>query len=274
MDWIVGALCALLVSGAAYLKQSLSLSGTVAAVVMGTVYYGAGNLFWFGLLLLFFISSSVLSHYRGDRKEELERSYAKSGRRDASQVLANGGLGMLACLGNWIWPDPGWGWFFAGTMAAVTADTWATELGGLSRTAPRSIVTGRRIPPGTSGGVTLLGSAAALAGAVFIGGAAWLLLAWTGNAASGESISAFELVRWVLIGGLSGLLGAFADSWLGATVQWMHRCTVCGKEVEVASHCGHETVPVRGFRWMNNDAVNLLSSLAAGGLALGIGMLV
>lgn len=279
MDWIVGALCALLVSGAAYLKRSLSLSGMVAAAVMGTVYYGAGSLFWFGLLLLFFISSSVLSHYRGDRKEELERSYAKSGRRDAGQVLANGGLGMLACLGNWIWPDPGWGWFFVGTMAAVTADTWATELGGLSRTAPRSIVTGRRIPPGTSGGVTLLGSAAALAGAVFIGGGAWLLLAWTGDAAGGEpagtgtGTGAFGLVRWALIGGLSGLFGAFADSWLGATVQWMHRCSVCGKEVEVASHCGRETVPVRGFRWMNNDAVNLLSSLAAGGLALGIGMI-
>ncbi|MGG6314346.1 DUF92 domain-containing protein, partial [Paenibacillus macerans] len=239
MDWIVGALCALIVSGAAYWKSSLSLSGMLAAFALGTVYYGAGNLFWFGILLLFFVSSSALSRFRGDRKEELEKSYAKSGRRDAGQVLANGGLGMLACLGNLIWPDPGWGYFFAGTMAAVTADTWATELGGLSRTEPRSILTGRRVPPGTSGGVTLLGSAAALAGGAVIGGAAWLLLIWTGEAAYPDAGGAvLSLIKWALLAGISGLAGAFADSLLGATLQGMQRCTVCGKEVEVAAHCG------------------------------------
>lgn len=274
IDWIVGALCALIVSGAAYWKRSLSLSGMWAAAVMGAVYYGAGNLFWFGILLLFFVSSSAFSRFRGDRKRELEKSYAKSGRRDAGQVLANGGLGMLACLGNLIWPDPCWGYFFVGTMAAVTADTWATEWGGLSRTAPRSILTGRRIPAGTSGGVTLLGSAAALAGAVFIGGAAWLLLGWTGEAVfPGGWEAVLALVKWGLIGGVSGIVGAFADSFLGATLQRMQRCVVCGKEVEVASHCGYDTVPLRGLGWMSNDMVNLLSSLAAGVLAWGLGMI-
>ncbi|WP_339821147.1 DUF92 domain-containing protein [Paenibacillus sp. FSL R7-0216] len=273
-DWIIGALGALIVSGAAYKKKSLSLSGTLAAFVMGTVYYGAGNLFWFGILLLFFVSSSAFSHFRGDRKAELEKSYAKSGRRDAGQVLANGGLGMLACLGNLFWPDPAWAYFFVGTMAAVTADTWATEWGGLSKREPRSILNGRRVPPGTSGGVTLLGSTAALAGAACIGGAAWLLRLWTGDDAYNEVVPAlFALVKWGLIGGVSGLVGAFADSWLGATIQDMQRCTVCGKEVEVAVHCDQATVHLRGYRWMDNDMVNLLSSLAAGFVAWGIGMI-
>lgn len=53
MDWIIGAVCALIVAGAAYAKKSLTLSGCLAAVIMGTIYYGAGNLFWFGTLLLF-----------------------------------------------------------------------------------------------------------------------------------------------------------------------------------------------------------------------------
>ncbi len=274
IDWIIGALGALIVSGAAYKKRSLSLSGMLAAFVMGTIYYGAGNLFWFGILLLFFVSSSVFSHFRGDRKAELEKSYAKSGRRDAGQVLANGGLGMLACLGNLFWPDPAWAYFFVGTMAAVTADTWATEWGGLSKSEPRSILNGRRVLPGTSGGVTLLGSAAALAGAVCIGGAAWLLRMWTGDDTYSEVGSALlAMVKWGLIGGISGLAGAFADSWLGATIQYMHRCVVCGKEIEVEEHCGRSTEHLRGFRWMDNDMVNLLSSLAAGLLAWGIGMI-
>ncbi|MGG6314578.1 DUF92 domain-containing protein, partial [Paenibacillus macerans] len=62
-------------------------------------------------------------------------------------------------------------------------------------------------------------------------------------------------------------------SLLGATLQGMQRCTVCGKEVEVAAHCGRDTVPLRGLGWMNNDMVNLLSSLASGLLAWGIGMI-
>lgn len=269
INWIIGALCALFVSVAAYRKGSLSLSGMLAAIVMGTVYYGAGNSFWFGILLLFFVTSSVFSKFRGDRKLELEKSYAKSGRRDMMQVFANGGLGMLACLGNFFWPDPAWGYFFVGSMAAVTADTWATEWGGLSKKAPISIMTWKRVPAGTSGGVSLLGSSAALAGAIMIGGAAWILLHWIGD---GES-SSLLLVKWVIIGGLSGFVGAFADSLLGATLQKMNRCVVCGKSVEVSVHCDRSTVHERGLHWLNNDMVNLISALAAGCLAWALGMI-
>lgn len=53
MDWLIGAVCAAMVSAAAYRRRSLSESGAAAAILMGTIYYGAGNLFWFGTLLLF-----------------------------------------------------------------------------------------------------------------------------------------------------------------------------------------------------------------------------
>ncbi|WP_188540731.1 DUF92 domain-containing protein [Paenibacillus segetis] len=269
MSWIIGALCALFVSVAAYWKGSLSLSGMVAALVMGTVYYGAGNMFWFGILLLFFITSSVFSKLRGERKLELEKSYAKSGRRDWMQVFANGGLGMLACIGNFIWPHPAWEYFFVGSMAAVTADTWATEWGGLSKKAPRSVITWERVPAGTSGGVSLLGSLAALAGAIMIGGAAWILLKWTGSSVA----TSLFLWKWVIIGGVSGIVGAFADSFLGGTLQSMNRCVVCGKSVEVSTHCDRDTVHERGLAWLNNDMVNLISSLATGCIAWALGMI-
>ena len=123
MDWIIGAVCASLVAGAAYAKKSLTLSGCLAAILMGTIYYGAGNLFWFGTLLLFFITSTLLSRFRKDRKQEMEKSYAKTGNRDAGQVMANGGIGMLLCLANWIMPHPAWLYAFIGVMATVTSDT-------------------------------------------------------------------------------------------------------------------------------------------------------
>ncbi|MNJ48368.1 hypothetical protein D3C77_435590 [compost metagenome] len=267
MNWVIGFVCAIIVSAAAYWKRSLSLSGMIAAAVMGTVYFGAGSLFWFGILLLFFITSSVFSRLKAEQKRETEKSYAKSGRRDAGQVLANGGLGMVACIGNALWPDPGWALFFIGVMASVTADTWATEWGGLSRKQPRSILNGKPLAPGTSGGVSLLGSTAALVGAAVIGGAAWLLIIWSGLTV----YVSLPLLLWIGIGGVSGFAGAMIDSYLGATLQSMYRCSVCGRSVEVTRHCDEDTAPLRGWGWLNNDMVNMISSLAAGVIALTLG---
>ncbi|ASA26227.1 DUF92 domain-containing protein [Paenibacillus donghaensis] len=259
MQWIIGAIGALVVAGAAYWKQSLSFSGMLAALVMGTVYFGAGNLFWFGILLLFFISSSLLSRLRHDNKADLEETYAKTGRRDAGQVFANGGMGMLLVLLYAIYPLELWSFLFIGVMATVTSDTWATEIGTLSRKPPRSVLTGRVMKAGASGGVSLLGTMAAAAGGVLIGVSSWLL-----RTMSGMPEQPFLLLA--LCGLLGGLAGAFADSILGATVQQMNRCLVCGREVESLQHCGVKTEHARGWKWMSNDRVNMISSLI-GGLA-------
>ncbi|MEC0239128.1 DUF92 domain-containing protein [Paenibacillus dokdonensis] len=258
MAWFIGGLCALIVAGGAYWKRSLTISGAAAAFIMGTIYFGAGNLLWFGILLVFFISSSLLSKFKQVNKSELEKSYAKTGTRDAGQVFANGGAGMLLCILNAMWPHPGWVYVFIGVMAAVTADTWATEWGGLSRRQPRSVLTGKVVAPGTSGGVTLLGSTAAGLGGLMIALFGWLFADLTGM----ENL----FVAFMLAGIAGGLVGAFADSFLGATLQVMYRCDVCGKDVEVLTHCGQPTRRIRGLHWMNNDAVNFLSS-CVGGLA-------
>lgn len=266
MLWILGAFGALLVAGAAYLKRSLSFSGMIAAFVMGTIYVGAGNAFWFGILLLFFVSSSLLSKLHHDNKVELELTYDKTGTRDAGQVFANGGMGMLLVLLNAIYPLELWGFLFIGVMATVTSDTWATEIGTLAKKPPRSVLTGRILPAGTSGGVSLPGTLAAAAGGALIGAASWLL-----RTASGMEARPFLLLT--LAGLIGGLAGAFADSFLGATVQRMNRCTVCGREVEASRHCGRPTVFARGWRWMDNDAVNAISSVIGGAAALLVGLL-
>nr|WP_237691049.1 DUF92 domain-containing protein [Paenibacillus caui] len=263
---MIGAAGAFIVAGAAYWRRSLSLSGMASAILMGTIYYRAGDLFWFGILLTFFITSTALSKWKAEGKQELEKSYAKTGRRDAGQVFANGGLGMLVCLGNFVLPSPLWVYAFVGIMATVTADTWATELGGLSRKPPRSVLTGKRVPRGTSGGVSLAGSAAALAGGLLIGAFAWLFLRISGHAPHSLSLPV-----QLLLGGAGGLAGAYADSIMGASVQRMYRCAVCGKVVEVSHHCGQPAARHRGLSWMSNDAVNLISSAAGGLVSLGLG---
>jgi uncharacterized protein (TIGR00297 family) len=267
-----------LVAGAAYWKKALSGSGALSAAAMGTAFVLFGGPVWFGTLIAFFVSSTFWSKWkrRHAAKAKAEASYAKTGRRDAGQVWANGGIGLALCAAHALWPDPLWLWAFTGVMAAVNADTWATEIGALSRTAPRALLSGRRVPPGTSGGVTPLGSAAALAGAAFIGAAAALLAALAPAAqpaADAASRLPAPAAAFIAVAAVAGLAGAFADSLLGAAVQAMYRCRVCGSETERAEHCGAAAVRIRGFAWMSNDAVNLLASAFAGGLAAALGAL-
>lgn len=277
-EWWIRLLAGLvgssLIAIVAYLARSLSLSGALSAIAMGTGFVTLGEPVWFALLIGFFASSTLWSKWkrRHRAKAAAEAKYEKSGRRDAGQVWANGGAGLLLCVTNAIWPDQGWQLAFIGVMASVNADTWATEIGALSRTAPRSITSGKPVAAGTSGGVTPLGSAAALAGAAFIGAIAALLLAPQHAAAAGIGGGA-AAAGYVAVAAAAGLAGAFADSLIGATGQAMYRCRVCGSVTERAAHCGGATARERGFAWLNNDRVNLLSSLFAGALAWALGTL-
>lgn len=163
----------------------------------------------------FFVSSTLWSKWKKHAKAAAESGYEKTGRRDAGQVLANGGVGLLLCAANWAYPHPLWWYAFLGVMAAVTADTWATEIGGLSRTPPISIKTGRRVPPGTSGGVSGLGMVASLAGGLFIGVAAWMLLVVVPGQSAPDTTSAAlrpsGLDRNSRSGGHHWIAGRFVD---------------------------------------------------------------
>ncbi len=276
VDWIYGAAGSAAIAGAAYWRRSLSGSGAVAAILLGTAMYALGSLSWFGTLIAFFVSSTAWSKWKRRKKAAAESGYAKTGRRDAGQVLANGGLALLLCAANAVYAHPGWWAAFLGVLAAVNADTWATEIGSLSPSAPRSLLTWRKVPPGTSGGVSLLGTAAAVAGGLFIGAAAWMLIE-INPGQIGSAIAAGSPVSWqqlLLIGCIGGLAGSFADSFIGAKWQVMFRCSRCGKEVEHRRHCGVQAGKVHGLRFMNNDAVNLLASAVGGAAGLFCGFMV
>lgn len=270
LEWLLGLLGSTIIAGAAYKKRSLSHSGFPAAVLLGTSMFALGSSVWFGSLIAFFVSSTLWSRWKKREKATAEDSYEKGDRRDAGQVLANGGMALALCAAHWAWPHPLWWYAFLGVMAAVTADTWATEIGGLSRTPPRSIKTGRIVPAGTSGGVTRLGLAASAGGGLFIGVVAWLLLlAFPGQGApDAVGQQGLRLFVWAGIAGVAGLAGSLADSWIGAAWQQMYRCGVCGREIERARHCGAAAMRVRGRVGWNNDAVNIAGSLAGGAAAV------
>lgn len=263
-DWLVGILCSGLVAWVAWRKQSLSVSGAISALIVGTILYAVGSLAWFGSMIFFFVSSSLLTRWKHRAKARIEATYEKSGRRDAGQVVANGGMATLFCIAYAWTNEPYWLYLFVGVMATVTADTWATEIGGLSSQKPLSILSGKRVEPGTSGGITAIGLLASAAGGLLIGTVFWLFVRirtdqWIMQAGDGW--------QWIVAGLLGGLLGSLTDSLLGAAWQRKNKCIVCGKEMEASFHCGQATRHSRGIRWLGNDAVNMISS-AVGGVAV------
>jgi uncharacterized protein (TIGR00297 family) len=257
MQQFSGIILGAVIGYLAWRLRALSTSGAWAAAITGALIFGLGGLRWAILLLAFFVTSSALSRLFGRRKKKLEEKFSKGSQRDAAQVLANGGLGALLVLLHWLQPEASIWWLaFAGTLAAVNADTWATELGVLSPQSPRLLTTGQVVERGASGGVTLLGYLAAAAGSGLIA----LLAAWLApQYRPGVNPLGLGLCVW-----LAGLAGCTLDSLLGATVQAIYRCPACQKETERHPYhtCGAQTMPLRGWLWLGNDVVNGLASLA------------
>jgi uncharacterized protein (TIGR00297 family) len=249
-----GLLLATAIALAARRTGSLSSSGAVAAVVCGTLAVAAGW-GWGVLLIAFFATSSALSRVGERRRAERTAGIvAKSGARDARQVLANGGIFAAAATAAIVVPWPGWLAAGAGSLAAATADTWGTEVGTLARRPPRLITTGRPVPPGTSGGVSAPGLAATVAGALFTGA----LLPALGAPA-----------RFGVAAAVGGVAGALADSLLGAVAQERRRCPRCAASTEQRIHgCGTPTERTGGWGWLDNDAVNLLCGGTGAAVAL------
>jgi uncharacterized protein (TIGR00297 family) len=261
MQLLIGIALGTLIAALAWQVRVLSTSGALAAAFSGGLVFGLGGLAWASLLLAFFISSSALSAVFKGRKTILGEKFAKGNRRDSAQVLANGGLGTLLVVGHALFPNEIWLWFaYAGALAAVNADTWATELGVLSPSAPRLITSGKRVEPGTSGGITLLGSLASLGGAALVG--------LVGSAFTPQA----ERSALILATAFGGLVGSFFDSLLGGSLQAIYRCPTCQEETERHPEhaCGTETAHQRGWRWLDNEAVNFLSSVLGACAAVGI----
>src|SRR6476469_1486325 len=171
-----GALVAAAIAAIAWRAGSLSRSGAAAAFFVGTIAIAAGWA-WGGLLILYFVSSSLLSRAGASLKAQRSGSVVeKAGARDAAQVLANGAVFALAALFQLVQPSELWLAAGAGALASSAADTWGTEIGMLTKSLPRMITTWRTVPTGTSGGVSAMGLGATVAGALFISVAAWLVL--------------------------------------------------------------------------------------------------
>ena len=192
-------------------------------------------------VLVLLVLTSLATRAGRRHKESLGTAESRRGRK-ASQVAAN--LGVATIVSNpavlsWLM-EHGWvhnriapTMVFALGLAALAeaaADTISSEVGQVLSGHPRMITTFRKAEPGTDGAISLGGTAVGIIAAGAVAAA--------GSWALGGGSATFA-VSWA-----AGVFGLFFDSLLGATAE------------------------LRG--WINNDAVNFLSTVSAAGFALAL----
>ncbi len=250
VDWLIYIPLVAGMAAGGYHVKSLTKSGAAATFLVGILTaLGFG---WRGLIIMgaFFVSSSEWSSFRKQQKKQVEELVEKGAARDWLQVAANGSIAAAAAFLYFLTDSDLWIYTFCIAVAAANSDTWASEIGVLSKNRPYNVFTWRKADRGTSGAVSLLGTFAAFGGAIFIG-----------------IVSAFVFGSWtwsfVMTITVFGFIGCLADTILGATIQSRYTCRSCGLSTEKTVHCEERTIWSKGIRWCDNDIVNMGSILIA-----------
>lgn len=195
-----------------YAKKALDLLGSIFMIMMGVIIIFAAGVNWLFLIFLFLILGVGFTRYKHDYKKEIG---VYEGTRTIKNVVSNGIVAfVMAAFGNYAG--------FIGSIATATADTMASEVGVV--TTPRLISNFKKVPPGTDGGISVVGTIAGILGAGLIGLAAYMLGVYP------------DLTRTMVIAVVAGTFGCFVDSILGAVLE------------------------IKGY--LNNEHVNLLATLA------------
>ncbi len=248
----------------------LNGSGAVCTFLLASTIFSIGGIVWTIPILTFFFLSSILSKVGKARKKKFDLIFEKGSQRDMGQVIANGGVGWILMLIYPFLPNESWRDLFyfgyLGTMAAVQADTWATEIGTMIRNPnPISIVNFKPVPAGTSGGITVIGTSGALLGAVVIAISGWL--------ANMSLVESAGFLKVLVVVSLAGLIGSLVDSYLGGTLQAQYYDEYRNKITEKTHHLNDDgtTIPnklIKGIRWIDNDVVNFVCGITGAVVAM------
>ncbi|MFN7990795.1 MAG: DUF92 domain-containing protein [Candidatus Micrarchaeia archaeon] len=176
------------------MKGVLDTKGILLALFFGAVLAAYGGPGYLALMLIFFLLAIAVTKYEYEIKRDMGLYEHERGWEN---VLSNGLLpSILAVMSPAIGPIP-----FISCLAAVTADKFGSEIGVLDPHDPVSIMSLKPVKPGTSGGISLLGTVGSLAGSCAIGFFAMAVFGISPTQA--------------LLAGLAGLAGSVADTLFG-----------------------------------------------------------
>ncbi len=251
IDLWIGFLLSFGVAFLAYLKRSLTWDGFLAATLLGTTIYTFGGMTIWGSLIAFFISSSLLTKIH----EKKEKEYSQG--RNYIQVLSNGLVATVFSVVYFFLQHEILMLAAVVSIASSNSDTWASEIGALSKGKTMNIINFKSVPKGVSGAISGLGTLSSFLGALFIA------VIFIGIYALSKTITIPNMIEYAFIITLCGFLGSLIDSLLGASLQAQFKGIKSGKITEKSWLPNEKVVLSSGLIYITNDAVNFISSLAA-----------
>lgn len=249
---LLTGLSAIIVFGLISFRLKLvDLSGLISGLLISFLLFAFGGWKWLAILFFFHFISSGFTKYRYDYKRSVNAAQVKGGARSWKNVIANSLIATLMSILEWTSVSDIFIAGFIGTISTSMADTLATEIGLLSSKKPRLITNlNKKVNAGTSGGITILGEIASIGGSILIAFSSYIL-----------GLGSWSLFKTLLISLLSGIIGSTADSFLGAKIQGIFKCEKCGKMTELHYHCNNKTTHFSGNQRIDNNIVNILSTL-------------
>ncbi|TVQ87460.1 MAG: DUF92 domain-containing protein [Bacteroidetes bacterium] len=186
-----------------YKWRFLTRFGSFSAWLLGVYLLGVMGWKWFVPVVLFFITSVVFTKIHSGVKKKKKESNG----RNAWQVTANILWAVISSALFLITQNEIFIYFFIAFVAAVTADTWASEIGPLFNKRSFSLADFRTHEAGITGGISFFGTFAAITGAFFISSISYVLF--------------FGEWNWaiILLLSFSAFLACFADTLLGTFVE-------------------------------------------------------
>ncbi len=234
--WITAVIIIMaMVSVLLYRSGILTKNGSIAAHLLGIYIFGILGIEWGIPVAFFFISSTVFTRING----HVNRKFHGAGKRNIWQVLANISAGLIISIIFLITNQQLFIYLFISALVAVTADTWASEIGPVFQKRCFSLAKWRKADAGVSGGVSVAGTLASFSGSLLVSILAWIVFFPVMN------------IKNVLIITISGFLASVVDSVLGAFVE-----PRLEKLNYIKRGTGSESISA-------NDVVNLSASLTA-----------
>lgn len=240
----------------------LDVSGTILAAVIGLLIYSTVGRLGIAFITVFVVTAGLFTKLGYDRKSQAGAAEPRKGQRGWRNVMGNGLVAALAATVYGLTSPKSEALLggYMGAVAAVFADTLATETGLLSRGEPRLIVGFKKVRPGTPGAVTVIG---------YLGALLAPLMLFLSYLVIGDS-NPFGSLGVALIVFLAGVVGTSVDSIVGQLFQGIYRCESCEKITESKTHCGRPAKLVKGYRLLDNHLVNLICSLSGATVGVAI----
>ena len=243
---LIGFGLSLLIASLAYYKKSLTLSGFIAAAIVGTLFFVFGTYIVWSLLIFFFVSSSILSKLHASEDEKNGRNYV--------QVLSNSIVSLVFLAIYYFTNDVVYMVVAVVAIAASTSDTWASEIGALSKSKPFSILTFKKMEKGLSGAISIIGLIASLFGATAIS------LLFSSLYFMNNPFDTMMFLEFTMIITIAGFLGSILDSYLGMFLQAKYQDIKTGKIKEFITKT-ENYILISGKKIITNNAVNFIMVL-------------